>query len=51
VDGDFSADDEKDDEDVVDTSALYGDDGVVDGGVTSGADPSGWDPINVNGNQ
>jgi hypothetical protein len=31
---------------VVDLSELFGDD-VIDGGVTSGADPSDWDPIDI----
>ncbi len=40
----------KDDEDdgVVDASHLYGDDATtIDTGVTSGSDPTAWDPIGV----
>jgi hypothetical protein len=44
--GDEDADDQDDDDDVVDLSELFGDD-VIDGGVTSGADPSSWDPIDI----
>ena len=47
--GDEEADDQDDDEDVVDLSELFGDNGSVDDGVTSGADPTSWDPINVDG--
>jgi len=36
-----------DDQDVVDTSSLYGDDTIIESGVTSGADPSAWDPIGI----
>ena len=32
---------------IVDDSWLYGEDNVVDTGVTSGADPSAWDPIGI----
>ncbi|MGN6155678.1 MAG: hypothetical protein ACTHN4_08080, partial [Sphingomicrobium sp.] len=39
---------EKKDEDVVDESGLYGDDAMtIDTGVTSGSDPTAWDPIGV----
>jgi hypothetical protein len=36
----------------MDLSGLFdsGDDDSVDAGVTSGSDPSGWDPIDVEGN-
>ncbi len=48
--GDDDNDDDSDD-DVLDIAGLVADrDGVVDGGVTSGADPSSWDPIEVDGN-
>ena len=32
---------------IVDDSWLYGDDNVIETGVTSGADPSAWDPIGI----
>ena len=44
-------DDDDDDDELVDLSQLGDDEGDVDSGVTSGADPSGWDPIDVDGNQ
>jgi hypothetical protein len=46
-------DQDEDDEELVDLSQLGNedsDDNTVDSGVTSGADPSGWDPIDVDGN-
>ena len=54
LDGGPSADDQakEDDDDVIDVSEL-GDgnqDGNVDSPVTSGSDPSSWDPINIDGN-
>jgi hypothetical protein len=38
--------DEDEDEEVVDETALYGD-SIIDVGVTSGSDPSDWNPIDV----
>lgn len=39
---------EGDDEDVVDESGLYGDAALtIDTGVTSGSDPTVWDPIGI----
>ena len=32
---------------IVDDSWLYGGDDAIDTGVTSGADPSAWDPIGI----
>ena len=51
--GSGDQDDQDDDGDVVDVSQLGGSDGdnTVDSGVTSGADPSSWDPIDIEGNQ
>ena len=54
LDGDPNADDQgekKDKDDVIDVSELGNGngDGTVDSPVTSGADPSSWDPINVDG--
>ena len=40
-------DDNDDDEGVADESGLFGDDTIIETGVTSGADPSAWDPIGV----
>ena len=40
---------ENDDQTVIDLSGLELDNSSVDAGVTSGADPSGWDPIDVDG--
>jgi len=45
--GDQDVGDDDDDDDVVDLSELFGDDGDIDSGVTSGADPTNWDPIEV----
>jgi hypothetical protein len=53
--GDVGADDQEkekkdEDEDVLDETQLGGDensDGTVESGVTSGADPSDWDPIDI----
>jgi hypothetical protein len=42
-------DDSDDDSSVVDESGLYGDGTLIDAGVTSGADPTAWDPIGVDG--
>jgi hypothetical protein len=44
-------DDDDDDDQIIDESGLFGsDDGSVEDGVTSGADPTSWDPINIDGN-
>ncbi len=46
--GNDTADDEDDDDDEeVDLSGLFTDNDTVDDGVTSGADPSDWDPIEI----
>jgi len=45
--GNPPVEDEGDDDDVVDVSQLGNGDDEVDSGVTSGADPSSWDPINI----
>ena len=42
----IGGDDEKKDKDVLDVS-LLGDDDLVEAGVTSGSDPSVWQPIDV----
>ena len=45
--------DDDDDDELIELAQLGGADengNTVDSGVTSGADPSGWDPINVDGN-
>jgi hypothetical protein len=47
---DQGTDEDKDDDDeegVVNESGLFGDDTIIETGVTSGADPSAWDPIGV----
>jgi hypothetical protein len=45
---DADDDDDSDDEQgVADQSGLFGDDIIIETGVTSGADPSAWDPIGV----
>jgi hypothetical protein len=47
--GEDSSDDADDDDDqgAADESGLFGDDTIIETGVTSGADPSAWDPIGV----
>ena len=42
----YGVEDEEEDEDNVDESELDGD-GVVDIGVTSGSDPTVWDPLDI----
>ena len=42
----YGTDDDDEDEDNVDESELF-DEGVVDTGVTSGSDPTVWDPLDV----
>jgi hypothetical protein len=42
-----SSEHEDDDDEGVDESGLFGDDTIIETGVTSGADPSAWDPIGV----
>ena len=57
LDGDPGAGDQEKDKDkddvLVDTSELGQGDGsdTVESPVTSGADPSSWDPINIDGSQ
>jgi len=41
-------DDQDEDDEGIDESALLGDDGIIiDTGVTSGSDPTAWDPIGI----
>jgi hypothetical protein len=37
--------DEEEEEDAIDFSRYFNDQGLIDTGVTSGSDPSAWDPI------
>ena len=39
--------DEEEEEEGVDLSGMFGDDESLDSGITSGADPTGWDPIEI----
>ena len=39
--------DEEEEEEGVDLSGLFNDDDTIDNGITSGADPSDWDPIEI----
>jgi hypothetical protein len=39
--------DEEDEEEGVDLSGLLGGDDTIENGITSGADPSDWDPIEI----
>ena len=39
--------DEEEEEEGVDLSGLLGDDDSIEDGITSGADPSDWDPIDI----
>jgi hypothetical protein len=48
--GDDDSDRKNDDDVIVDLSDLIGDDSVIDAGVTSGSDPTSWDPIEVGKN-
>jgi hypothetical protein len=48
IDDRVGSDEDEDDEDsVVDESALGDGNPVIDTGVTSGADPTAWDPIGI----
>ena len=38
---------EEEDEEGVDLSGLFGDDEDIDKGITSGADPTDWNPIEI----
>jgi hypothetical protein len=54
LDDGTGSDDEDDDsdEEVVDESDLFSDaTTIIDSGVTSGADPSAWDPIDIENEQ
>ena len=42
-----SEDEEEEEEEGVDLSGLFIDDDTIDNGITSGADPSSWDPIEI----
>ena len=40
--------DEEEEEEGIDLSGLFSDeDDAIENGITSGADPSGWDPIEI----
>ena len=39
--------DEEEEEEGVDLSGLIADDDSIEDGITSGADPSDWDPIEI----
>ncbi|HEX2803325.1 MAG TPA: hypothetical protein VHN55_05000, partial [Sphingomicrobium sp.] len=48
LDDGVGTDDQEDEEDeVIDVSGLFGDSDLIDAGVTSGADPTAWDPIGI----
>ena len=47
IGNDDSSDDEDDEDEDVDESGLFGDGTIIETGVTSGADPSAWDPIGI----
>ena len=44
---DPEGEDEEEEEEGVDLSGLFDDDENIDNGITSGADPSDWDPIEI----
>ncbi|QNM82802.1 hypothetical protein H8M03_00005 [Sphingomonas sabuli] len=46
IDDGTGGEDDDEDEEVIDESSLFGHD-VIDTGITSGADPTAWDPIGI----